>query len=100
MTALPSGPRKEEPKKPSSRDIFSRYGGRLPLNLFNQIFLRMPLRGIEREYVRRVMERFTHPYSPGLTREEFKRGLEEMTKNVRDPIPRQLAERIKKHFGL
>lgn len=95
MVAFPPPPQKGKP------DIFSRSGGRLSMSQFNQIFSRMPLRDIEREYVKRVMERFDQPYySQGLTREEFNKGLDEMLRNTRDTIGRETIERIKRHFGL
>lgn len=60
---------------------------------------RVPMRIQDKEYVKRVMERFDIPsYSRWITREEFKKGLEEMAKNPRDPIDRREVEQLKKHF--
>ena len=54
----------------------------------------------EREYVKRVMERFDIPtYSMGVTREEFFQGLDEMAKNPSDPITPEEANRIKQRFA-
>ncbi len=53
----------------------------------------------DREYVKRVMERFDiSTYSMGVTREEFFQGLDEMAKNPNDPITPEEAERIKERF--
>ncbi len=91
---------KRMPAKPSSSNIFSRHRGRITLRQFNEMISRIPMRDIEREYSKRVMERFHHPHSPHLTEQELKQGLNEMLHNVRDPIQRQLIERIKRKFGV
>lgn len=97
--------KKNSSNKPDSqnekpqRDVFSRYGGRLTQQQFEQRMQRVPLRSENKEYVKRVMERFDNPhYSRGITKEEFQKGLDEMLKNTRDPIDRQKLERLKKHF--
>lgn len=60
---------------------------------------RVPLSPQQREYVRRVMERYDERIrSRGVTREEFHKGLDEMAKNSRDPISRREVETIKKYF--
>lgn len=85
-------------KKPQ-RDVFSRYGGRLTQRQFEQRMHRVPLRPEDKEYVKRVMERFDNPhYSRGITKDEFQKGLDEMLKNTRDPIDRQKIERLREHF--
>jgi Ca2+-binding EF-hand superfamily protein len=89
---------KKIPAKPSGSSIFRRYGGRITLGQFNEMISRIPMRDIEREYTKRVMERFHHPQSHHLTEKEFKQGMNKMLLNTRDPIQRQLIERIKRNF--
>lgn len=66
---------------------------------FEQYINLVPLLPEEREYVKRVMERFDiSTYSMGITREEFFQGLDEMVKNPNDPITPEEAQRIKERF--
>ncbi|MBI4123106.1 MAG: hypothetical protein HY458_01940 [Parcubacteria group bacterium] len=81
------------------QDTFSRYGGRMSRQQFEQYINTVTLLPEEREYVKRVMERFDIPtYSMGITREEFFQGLDEMAKNPNDPITPEETERIKERF--
>ena len=81
------------------KDIFSRYGGRLFKHQMHDVISRIPLHEHEKEYVKRVMEKFDHPsFSEGVTREEFFKGLDEMAKNQYDPIDSTKVESIKRHF--
>ena len=60
---------------------------------------RVTLTPEEREYAKRIMERFDiAAYSMGITREEFFQGLDEMANNPNDPIDPQEVERIKERF--
>ena len=79
-------------------DAFSRNAGRLSKKQFELYLNRVPLRSWEREYIKRVMEKFDTSYSLGLTKKEFYKGLDEMAKNPRDQISTALVERIKKYF--
>lgn len=79
-------------------DAFSRNAGRLSKQQFELYLNRVPLHPWEREYVKRVMEKFDDHYSLGITREEFFKGLDEMAENPRDRITKEHAERIKKYF--
>ena len=87
-------------KKPY--DAFSIHGGRLTSQQMQEYINRIPLQPDEREYVKRVMERFDQAYEPWankyITREEFQKGLDEMAKNPSDPITPKEAEWVKKHF--
>jgi len=87
-----------EQKKPPS--IFQRYGGRMTTQQINQLVDQMSMHPWEKEYVKRVFERFSDPTSPHVTEEEFKQGLDEMLKNSQDPIDRIRIEQIKRKFGL
>ncbi len=80
------------------QDAFSRYGGMMSRQQMDQYIGLLTLTQEEREYVRRVMERFDTSYSMGITREEFFQGLDEMAKNPNDPIDPQEVERIKERF--
>ncbi|HEY4511108.1 MAG TPA: hypothetical protein VJG29_01930 [Candidatus Paceibacterota bacterium] len=81
------------------QDAFSNYGGRMSHQQFEQYINTVTLLPEEREYVKRLMERFDIPsYSMGITREEFFQGLDEMAKNPNDPITPEEAERIKQRF--
>jgi len=79
-------------------DVFSRNAGRLSKKQFGLYLNRVPLRPWEREYIKRVMEKFDTSYSLGITRKEFHKGLDEMAKNPRDRISKAHIERIKKYF--
>ena len=82
-----------------SNNIFSKHGGKLTRKQFEQRLKRVPLQSWQREYVKRVMERFDEPrYSRGITEKEFNEGLDEMAKNTKDRIEHKHIERIKKHF--
>lgn len=87
-------------KTQSKRDVFSRYyRERLTPKQLERELWKVPLSRTDKEYVKRVMERFSHPYySQGITREEFERGLKEMEENYNDPIDKKEIERIRKHF--
>ena len=86
-------------KKGSGSDIFKRHGGKLTRQQLARYMWQIPLRPQEKEYVKRVMERFDQPhYSRWITREEFEKGLEEMAKNPYDPIDRKEVERLKRYF--
>ena len=81
------------------QDAFSNYGGRMSRQQFEQYINTVTLLPEEREYVKRLMERFDiSTYSMGITREEFFQGLDEMAKNPNDPITPEEAERIKQRF--
>lgn len=82
----------------NQNDAFSRHGGRLSKRQFEQYLNMVPLQLWEKEYVKRVMEKFNNQYSQGLTREEFFQGLEEMAKNPNDQIDSADIERIKSRF--
>lgn len=88
---------KPQPQKPS---LFSRYGGRMTTNQINQILDRKPMHPWEKEYLKRVIERYHNPVSPHITEEEFRQALDEMQKNTRDPVERNRIEDLKKTFGL
>lgn len=61
---------------------------------------RLPIRPDQREYTKRVLERYDNPgWDQGITREEFLKGLDEMAKNPHDPISPQEVERLKQHFS-
>lgn len=79
-------------------DAFSRHGGRLSKRQFEQYLNRVPLQSWDREYVKRVMEKFNTSYSRGITRDEFHKGLDEMAKNPRDRINKTKIALIKKYF--
>jgi hypothetical protein len=79
-------------------DAFSRNAGRLSKQQFELYLNQVPLQPWEREYVKRVMERFDTHWSLGITREEFHKGLDEMAKNPHDQISKEHVERIKKYF--
>ena len=84
-------------KKPNPYDAFSRHGGKLTRRQFGLYVDRIPhFHPSEREYIKRVMERYDTRTSRFITREEFFKGLDEMEKNKKDPITRQEIERIKK----
>lgn len=81
------------------RDIFDKYGGKLTREQFKRHMWNVPMRTVDKEYVKRVMEKFDVPYySRGITKEEFHKGLDQMLKNTRDPIGRRGIERLKKYF--
>ena len=82
----------------NEQDAFSRYGGMMSRQQMDQYIGLVSLTPEEREYVRRLMERFDTPYSVGVTREEFFQGLDEMANNPNDPIDPQEVERIKERF--
>ena len=85
---------------PNPYDAFQRSNGRLSIEQMHQYMDRIQFRPDQREYVKRVLERFHEPsHSVGITRDEFIKGLDEMTKNPRDPISPQEVERIKQHFS-
>jgi len=87
-----------EQKKPSS--FFQKYGGRMTTQQIERLLNQIPMHPWEREYVKRVFERYHSPVSPHITEEEFKRGLDEMLKNTQDPVERNRIEQIKRKFGL
>jgi Ca2+-binding EF-hand superfamily protein len=82
------------------RDFFSRhgYGGRISPRRFAVKMRSMPMRPVEKEYVKSVMRKFDAPFSRGITKKEFMEGLDEMKKNKRDRITEREIKRIKKHF--
>jgi hypothetical protein len=88
----------EQQKKPPS--LFKRYGGRMTTQQIDQLINQMSMHPWEKEYVKRVFERYHSPTSPHVTEEEFKQGLDEMLKNTQDPIERNRIEQIKRKFGL
>lgn len=84
----------------NKRDVFDRYHGKMTKKEMDWYLERTPLRNTEREYVKSVMDRFDEPhYSRGITREEFKRGLEEMEKDKRDSMDKRKIERVRQHFN-
>lgn len=88
-----------QPKRP---DIFERswWAGRLAMRDLNYHIDRMPgFPDWEKEYIKRVVEKFDEPhYSRGITKEEFLKALDEMVRNPRDPIDPQEADRIRQYF--
>jgi|YelNatPaOPRAMG01_1025707.scaffolds.fasta_scaffold12504_7 hypothetical protein len=82
-------------------EVFKSSGGRVSRDRLNNFIDNLPLTQWDREYVKRVMEKFDNPgYSEGITKEEFLQGLSEMEKNIRDPIDREKVLRIKNFFGI
>jgi len=92
-------PSKPEPKRPG---IFERswWGQKLTIKDISWHVDRMPgLRPWQKEYVKRVMERFDQPnFSRGVTRDEFNQALDEMEKNTRDPLEKDHIKRIREYF--
>ncbi len=82
----------------AKQDAFSRNAGKLSKRQFEQYLNRVPLQSWEKEYVKRVMEKFNTSYSLGITREEFQKGLDEMAKNPRNRINKTKIAQIKKYF--
>jgi len=81
--------------------IFKLSGGRISKQNLERLIERAPLTQWDKEYVKRVMEKFDNPYySRGITKEEFLKGLSEMEENIRDPLEKREIDRIKKFFGL
>lgn len=91
--------KKQTPQKPSSGNFFQRYGGRMTTGQLNQFLNRMTMYPWEKEYVKRVFERYHHPTSPHITEKEFKSALEEMAKNTKDPVQIKRIKELKKRFG-
>jgi hypothetical protein len=88
------------PQEKKSDSLFKQYGGRMTTRQIEQFLNRMTMHPWEREYIKRVFERYHSPVSPHITEEEFKQGLDEMLKNTRDPVERNRIEQIKRKFGL
>jgi hypothetical protein len=90
---------KAEPKRPG---IFERswWGQKLTMKEIAWHVDRMPgLQTWQREYVKRVMEKFDQPnFSRGITRAEFNEALTEMEKNTKDPIEKDHIKRIREYF--
>ncbi|MDA1337486.1 MAG: hypothetical protein O3C23_01835 [bacterium] len=82
----------------NSNDAFSRNNGRLSKRQFELYLNQVPLQIWEREYVKRVMDKFDTSWSQGITRDEFLKGLDEMAKNPHDQIDASDIENIKRHF--
>lgn len=82
----------------AKQDAFSRNSGKLSKRQFEQYLNRVPLRSSQKEYIKRVMEKFNTSYSRGITKEEFYKGLDEMAKNPRDHITSKHIELLKKYF--
>lgn len=81
-------------------DAFQRSNGRLSKEQMHQYVDKTYMRPDQKEYVKRVLERFNEPsYSMGITREEFMKGLDEMAKNPHDSISHEEVERLKQHFS-
>jgi len=85
-------------KKENPHDAFNRHGGRLTRKQFAAYVDRVSLQPWEREYVKRVMERYDVQHNRYISREDFFDGLDEMVKNQKDPISKAEVERIKKEF--
>ena len=81
-------------------DAFHAHGGKLTKEQVAHYVDMIPdFQPWEREYIKRVLERYdVPPYSQYITREEFLKGLEEMRENWKDPIDPAEIERIKKVF--
>lgn len=89
-------------QKPQSQSssLFKRYGGRMTVDRINQMLNQKSMHPWEREYIKRVIERYHSPVSPHITEQEFRQALDEMLKNTRDPVERNRIEELKKMFGL
>ena len=81
-----------------SYDAFSRNNGKLSKKQFERYLHQVPLQTWEREYVKRVMEKFNTSWSRGISKDEFLKGLDEMAKNPHDQIDANEIKRIKKYF--
>ena len=87
----------QQKKEPS---LFQRYGGRMTTQQIERLLDQMSMHPWEKEYVKRVFERYHSPTSPHITEKEFEQGLNEMLRNTRDPVERNRIEQIKRKFGL
>jgi len=56
------------------------------------------MRPAEKEYVKSIMQKFDAPFSEGITRDEFQKGLDEMQRNKRDRITDAEIKKIKELF--
>ncbi|KKU86676.1 MAG: hypothetical protein UY15_C0005G0055 [Parcubacteria group bacterium GW2011_GWA2_47_9] len=100
MADIPKAPNQNKNPNQNPYDAFQRSNGRLSKEQMHQYMDRMPFRPDQREYAKRLLERFDHPgYDLGITRDEFLKGLDEMAKNPHDPISPQEVERIRQHFS-
>jgi hypothetical protein len=82
-------------------EIFKASGGRISRERLESFIERAPLNQYDKEYLKQVMKKFDTPYySPGITKEEFLKGLLEVEKNARDSIEKYEVDRIKKFFGI
>lgn len=93
-------PQPPTPQQKPSRSLFSRYGGRMTTEQIRQLMNRQTMHSWQREYINRVVERYHSPVSPHITEDEFKRALQEMVQNTRDPVDPKKIEEIKRFFGL
>lgn len=59
---------------------------------------KMPLTRSEKEYVKQVFGGYDYPSSKGVTKEEYKKGMEEMKKNTRDSINDRKLKIIERHL--
>lgn len=90
----------QKQSKPRDQSLFRRHGGRMTIPQIHQILNRIPMTDREREYAKRVFEKYHNPVSPHVTREEFKKAINEMLQNVKDPLEKERLKRIEKEFGL
>lgn len=86
-------------EKENPYNVFNRHGGKITREQLAWQVDRIPsFQPWEREYIKRVLERYDTDTNRYITREEFFQGLEEMAKNDKDPITPEEVERIKKAF--
>ncbi len=91
---------KQKPSRSFSGSLFRKYGGRMTLSQLHQFLSRESMHPWEREYTKRVIEKYHFPSSPHITEQEFKKALEEMAKNTKDPMGIKRINQLKKRFGL
>lgn len=90
----------KKPQNKSSKSLFDRYGGRMTTEQINRILDQETMHPWEREYIKRVVERYHSPTSPHITKSEFQSALKEMAQNTKDPVERNRIEQLKRRFGL
>ena len=92
--------KKSQPQRASS-SFFQRQGPQVPLQRIYQELKRIgSFHPYVEEYFKRALERHHHPTSPHITEKELKKTLEELEKNPKDPVSKDVVQKIRRHFGL
>jgi hypothetical protein len=92
---------KSQPQKSKSSSFFQKLGPRVPVKRIYEELERVgSFPPYVEEFIKEKLKTKDYPTSPHITEKELRDILNELEKNPKDPVSKDIARRIRKRFGL